>query len=899
MQNGIVRHIRHTYATYKVLGMKIKKSIYLFVCLAWLLPQSMQAALYIVGSATEYMWNRQPMKEVQSGVYEWEGYLTFGGELKFMTSADGWGAHWGPSTTLSSLPYGSSLIGLHSTGDYKYRIESAGWVNITVDTKQRRVTLTREDGSVPYVPTYPQWLYPIGTAVKGEGDYTLTQQGHDTGIYEGQLQLTQGNLTLHARPYRTTKGANRVEAKMSYDATQTKKKLYIPLNTDRCAYQPGETVTFTASGVMPKDAHVRYRHLGDVVADTLISKNNWTWTVPETDYQGYMAEVYTTEGETDVILGTIAIDVSSDWNRFPRYGFVATFGNDKNISTIQSEMNWLNRCHINAVQFQDWHNRHDWPLGGTRNSLLSSYKDIANRTIYTNTVKNYLSRQHKLGMKGFFYNLCFGVLDGYEEYGVKAEWLAYTDKSHTTPDKHGLPSTWKSDIYLANPGNPEWQAYMADRNDDVYASLDFDGFQIDQLGPRRTLYDYKGNTIDLTSGYASFVEAMKRRHPDKHLIMNAVSGYGTPQLGATGKLDCFYNEVWGCHKEDALTASDAQFAHLKTLIDNNRQTNGAMQTVLAAYMNYGCESGYFNIPGVVMADAVIFALGGSHLELGGDHNLCREYFPYNAVKMGSDLQDWLTHYYDFSTAYENLLRGNWSENSTVRVSSTAATINKWAPVNGQITQLARDVEGRRVIHLLNFNCQPSDKVNAAYLMGWHDKDGMRPWPVEYKDVPLTVTGLTNLGKVRRVWVASPDYMGGAVQEIKDYELTSSTLRMTLPALQFWTMIVIEPEASSMPDHVVYGPSEADMPISMAEELPLQTEENEDVAYYFPFEGIYQATANLKAGTLTLRGEDSDNIINISLTHPTTKSPWGYTLQGLPATSHSRGIIIKNGRKNLK
>ena len=46
-------------------------------------------------------------------------------------------------------------------------------------------------------------------------------------------------------------------------------------------------------------------------------------------------------------------------------------------------------------------------------------------------------------------------------------------------------------------------------------------------------------------------------------------------------------------------------------------------------MNYNKADnrGEFNTPGVLLTDAVMFALGGSHLELGGDHMLCKEYFP--------------------------------------------------------------------------------------------------------------------------------------------------------------------------------------------------------------------------------------------------------------------------------
>lgn len=629
-----------------------------------------------------------------------------------------------------------------------------------------------------------------------------------------------------------------VEARLSSKATPTMKKLYYDISTDKCAYLPGDTINFKLLATPVSGLRVRYRCLADVVADTLLTTKTWTWVAPAQDFQGYLVEVYTTDGTTDLIHGAIAVDVSSDWKRFPRYGFVATFSSDKTVSVVRNEMTWLNRCHINAVQFQDWHWCHDWPLGGTRENPLSTYKDIANRIIYTSAVKNYISRQHQFGMKSFFYNLCFGVLDGYESRGVKEEWLLFKDKNHTTKDKHDLPDSWKSDIYLANPGNPEWHAFLADRNDDVYACLDFDGYQIDQLGGRGTLYDYFGSQIDLPSGYASFIKAMKKRHPEKRLIMNAVSEFGAKEMGRTGLLDCFYNEVWGCHARDALTRAEAKFTNLRNIILNNRSYKADLQTVFAAYMNYCCDNSNFNTPGVVMTDAVMFALGGSHLELGGDHMLCREYFPYIGQKMTPELEDWMTHYYDFFTAYQTLLRGDWKENTTVKVSASGVSVNKWEPVNQRITQLTRDVEGRKVIHLLNFCTQESDKVtDPAYLLCWHDRDGLRPWPVEHKQLALTISSLTGVRRIGRLWVASPDYVGGAVQEITDYSFASGTLRFTLPALQYWTMIVVEPETSS-PDALIQVPA-----------------------------------------------------------HPTTSSK-AYTLSGIPVTSSPHGIVVKNGRKTM-
>lgn len=94
--------------------------------------------------------------------------------------------------------------------------------------------------------------------------------------------------------------------------------------------------------------------------------------------------------------------------------------------------------------------------------------------------------------------------------GVKEEWYLFKDASHTTKDSHDLPGGWKSNIYLVDPSNKEWQKYLNERNDDVYANFAFDGYQIDQLGRRSTLYNYNGIPVNLREGYASLLKRRSR-----------------------------------------------------------------------------------------------------------------------------------------------------------------------------------------------------------------------------------------------------------------------------------------------------------------------------------------------------------------------------------------------------
>ena len=542
--------------------------------------------------------------------------------------------------------------------------------------------------------------------------------------------------------------------------------------TDKAVYTPGQTVTFTLSGTLPASARVRYRHGSDIIADETLAANTWTWTVPQTDYTGYMADIYTADGSAaETVYATVGIDASSDWARYPRYGFISTYDQSKTSEVIGSELALLSRCHINGLQFYDWQNKHHWPLGGTPGHLLDTYKDIANRDISTAVVKDYIAQGHALGMKTMFYNLCYGALDDASDDGVQEQWHIYTDATHSNKDRHQLSKSWKSDIYLVDPANTEWQKYLGDRNDEVYTALDFDGFHIDQLGNRGTDYDYYGSVKNFPSAYASFIKAMKQRHPDKRLVMNAVSNYGSEKIVKTGDIDFMYTELW---------SGEDQFADLHDILHNNRAWAGThLGQVYAAYMDYGHKKPTFNAPGVLLTDAVMFALGASHLELGDGHMLSSEYFPYADIQMSDSLQTAVIAYYDFLTAYQNLLRDPATETTAdIATSKSGVTLNAWPPRLKTVTTLARQTDNRLVVHLLNFS--------QANSLSWRDMDGTQPEPAAVSDMPLRLRAKG----VKKLWVASPDRIGGAPETLT-FRQEGEYVVFTVPQLKYWTMIVAE------------------------------------------------------------------------------------------------------------
>lgn len=559
-------------------------------------------------------------------------------------------------------------------------------------------------------------------------------------------------------------------------ATTLISDLSLQLSTDKARYAPGEKVSFTSGSPLPDGAKVRYRQGATVIEEQSLTGTSWTWTPPSTDYTGYLADVYTTDASgKQTICGTIAIDVSSDWARYPRYGFVGTYDDTKTSEVISQETALLNRCHINGLQFYDWQNKHHEPVVLRDGKVEDSYADIANRKVNTSVVKAYISQAHAHGMKAMFYDLCYGALDDAVQDGVSPKWYMYKDESHSTVDALTLPSGWKSNITLVNPGNTAWQNYSARKVSDVYNTFDFDGFHIDQVGNRDPEYDYYGSKINVTQGFASLIAKMRKACPDKHLVMNAVSNYGAKQMAATGDVDFLYSELWG---------GEDQFADLFSIMRNNQSEANtdpaapAMAQVFAAYMNYNKESGTFNTPGVLLTDAVMFAIGASHLELG-DHMLHREYFPNGDLKMDGQLDKAIVHYYDFLTAYENLLRDRGTDLPIpVVANSSEVTINSWPPRLQTVTTVCREVNGKKIISLLNFS--------QANSLSWRDMDGTQPEPKALSNIPLAV----KTKDVKKVWVASPDALGGVAQELP-FQQQGDYITFTLPSLKYWTMVVME------------------------------------------------------------------------------------------------------------
>ncbi|MGG3573207.1 glycoside hydrolase family 66 protein [Bacillus gobiensis] len=550
--------------------------------------------------------------------------------------------------------------------------------------------------------------------------------------------------------------------------------LFTNLQTDKSHYSPGDTVTFSLSNQTKSETiKIAYYHLDRKIEEQTLSvtdstEQSWSWNPPNDDYKGYLAEI-TMIKDNHMQTETIAVDVSSDWSKFPRYGFLSEFGEStgENVSHVISS---LNRYHINGLQFYDWHEEHQQPLKIEGNSPASHWQDVANRDISLETVKQYIDFAHQKNMKTMAYNLLYG---SFENKDIALEWHLFKDSQHQIIDQHPLPDQWKSNVNIMNPTNPWWQDYIINQQKNVYRYLQFDGWHIDQLGDRGEVFNEWGSPVQIVDGFQPFLSKIKHEIPGKEIVMNAVNQYGQSAI-AEASPSFLYTEVWDEYK----TYSD-----LKRILDENASLSKRdKSSVLAAYMNYNHSNqpGSFNEAGILSANAVIFANGGAHLELG-EHMLSKEYFPLHQLNMEASLQEKMIDYYDFLTAYENILRENVTNSNIELTSNEGIPLSFGDAAQGQIWILPKQKEKQKIIHFINFL--------DAKTMEWRDTNASQPAPFERTNLDFTIK---EEKKINRMWLASPDTKSSMPIEVP-FVQKGKDISFTLPSLTYWDMLVIEYE----------------------------------------------------------------------------------------------------------
>lgn len=523
-------------------------------------------------------------------------------------------------------------------------------------------------------------------------------------------------------------------------------------------FRPGAPVTLAVVATGGARVEVVITHLAEPVA-TLIAPvdasghADITWQ-PEPDAPvGYGVDARLLDANGVVVAqASTAFDVLERWIQAPRYGFLSEFSPGR--ANAAQTMDALLRFHVNGLQFYDWQYRHAELLPPS-----DPYADVLGRPLSLETVIALIDAAHQRNIAAMPYTAIYGAAPDF--YAIHPDWALLDANGEVFDFANGFLKIMNPD-----PASP-WAEHLLGEFADVLDHTTFDGIHLDQYGAPKVGYSTGGERVDLAEAFPGFINRMAALVDDKRgaegvSIFNAVGNWPVETVAPSDQ-DAVYIEVW---------APYTRFTDLPRIVTNAQDFGGGKPVIIAAYIHPDWEHN------VRLANALIFASGGTHLELGEpDAMLADPYFPEFGV-MHPAMQAVMARYYDFLVRYENVLSVG-----TQPASDRASALT----VEGVRTSGLR-AENRLVVVV-----RDSGRYEAFSLINLMGIGGSR-WDQQLPHGPQTMTDLAVQVAVDRpvtaVYWASPDDDDGALRPL-DFTSQDGVLAITLPRLTYWDLLLVE------------------------------------------------------------------------------------------------------------
>ena len=590
--------------------------------------------------------------------------------------------------------------------------------------------------------------------------------------------------------------------------------IFSDIYTDKAAYNPGDSVEIVINlnnNTQNKISKLEIQpmHLNKKADSAILVDCNMkpftkktkkvTWTAGSEDFQGYLLEIYAKDENGKVIdQGSVAVDVSSDWRKFPRYGYVYDFGENVN---AYGKIEQMSKYHINVIEYYDWQYLHHQPLAPEEMLNHGVYQDWAGRSIYVDTIKDYLRSAKSKNMVNMAYDMIYAGTDEFiaGENNEHRNWQVYFKDDNSSGSgafyfTMGDSPSGNGHLYFMNPLNTDWQNYIFGQVNKIFDYFDFDGWHGDTVGDwgNMTTPDGKplGYTNDgqpiysITDTYKQFLDAAKSALGDKYLSFNPVGAKGIIQAN-TSAVDALYTEFWPWDSDRDGDSYNTYYSLAKEVENSMNDSNGKSLAV-KSYINYNAGDGYMNTPAVMLVNSAVFAAGGNRVELGNGNNILHhEYYPNDGVKMNNELKSRMRNMYDFAVAYENILRDGQSttENKVV-------TKNYNSSKNGEANTIwtyTREGNGYQMLHMINL----LDTDNQ-----WRDEDRTKSTPTKAENIEVKYY---YSGEVNSLYLASPDINGGMTQSIdfqKGEDSDGKYIEFTVNSLEYWNLLYMSSDSPS-------------------------------------------------------------------------------------------------------
>ena len=525
---------------------------------------------------------------------------------------------------------------------------------------------------------------------------------------------------------------------------------------DKGFYRPGETVNIRVSAPAGKLLDARITYLADTVAEIFavpIVDNTATiqWTPPLDAPRGYGVTVTIFDEARQVVAEQSgAFDVLERWLDAPRYGFFSDFTADRD--NYGATLDWMLRHHINGVQFYDWQYRWEDLLPDT-----DLFADGLGRPQSMTTVRRLIDLARGANIAAMPYTAIYGVSAPY--FHVHPDWGLF--------DANGEVNRLGEDliaIFDPTPGSP-WNKHLLAEFADVLDNTLFDGIHIDQYGSPKNGYDAAGNEVDLADVFPQFIQQAdalvnEKRGSEGAVIFNLVGNWPVDTVAPVNP-DATYIEVWHPHND---------YADLQRIIEK-AQSLSSKPVILAAYIPPE------NVINWRLSNAVIFASGAFHLETGEPGGMLQHpYFP-EFGQIPETERGTYGRYYDFLVRYENVLSlaSPTDRDSALTIEGVRT---RGLRAIDRIMPVVRAGDDFETFSLVNFRGIDFSTWNAPTTVP----------PQSFEALPLSIEVAR---PVKRVWMASPDNAATMEAAELPFSIQNGHLNVTIPQLNYWTMIVVE------------------------------------------------------------------------------------------------------------
>lgn len=314
------------------------------------------------------------------------------------------------------------------------------------------------------------------------------------------------------------------------------------------------------------------------------------WVPPPTDFTGYLA-VVSAGGR---VIGSTGVDVSSSPLGYPRYGYLSLFSPDQPGEALDAMVRRLAQdYHLNMFQFYDWFWRHEKLIERPNGSLPPAWQDLFGRTNSVQVIRDLADAAHRYDALAMAYVMVYAAREEYaERWPVEPSWGMFATPRATEQlvlDFSAIAAGTR--LFLFDPGNAGWQAWMASEYVDAIETLAFDGVHIDQIGPRYGVFRADGMPLELAGAFPRFLEATDARlstnDPQRaactfNIVDGAVDGWAVAEVATSDACDFLYSEVW--FKANT-------YADLGRYIGQLREIGLGRPVVLATYPQYGEQIG--------------------------------------------------------------------------------------------------------------------------------------------------------------------------------------------------------------------------------------------------------------------------------------------------------------------